>query len=666
MRGLGLGAVVVAAALMAASQAGAKSVNTTSDEWAWLEDVHGARQLDWVKAQNAVALKTLKADPDYQKDYDQILAVLDATDRIPYVSLVKNEAFNFWQDAQNPKGIWRVTSIADYAKPKPHWHTLLDIDKLAADEKENWVYKGVERAPSLTRALLSLSRGGGDAVVIREFDLKTKSFVKDGFTLPEAKSNASYIGDNSVLFATDFGKGSLTTSGYARIVKLWTRGEPVADAKTIFEGKKEDVLVAPMVFHGADGTVPLIVRAVTFFQSEYFAVTPEGKAVKLPLPLSADVKGYVKGRLLLTLREDWKDGDTIYKQGALIAFPLAEFLKSGTAGKPAVLFTPGPRSAVEQVATGRDAAYVAIYDNVVGSVRKFAPQPDGTWADETIALPHGGATHVMAANDWGPEAQFSFESYLQPTTLYSYAGEGTPAPIKSLPARFDASGLVTEQFEATSKDGTKIPYFITRPKHAKGPIPTVLYGYGGFEISLTPSYSANFGKLWLTKGGAFVVANIRGGGEFGPAWHDAALKEHRQRAFDDFAAVAADLETRGFTTRETARHHGRLEWRAARLDRDDAASRIARRCRVSGAADRHDRLHPYRRRRLVGGRIWRSRRSQDARGDPEIFALSERAQGQDISAGVFRHRDIGRSRHARSCAQDGREDGTTRPSGAVL
>jgi prolyl oligopeptidase len=256
----------------------------------------------------------------------------------------------------------------------------------------------------------------------------------------------------------------------------------------------------------------------------------------------------VKGQLLLTLREDWQPGETPYKQGALIAFPLNDFLATGTAAAITTLFTPGPRSAIEQVASGRDAAYVAIFENVVGSVRKFTPNEDGSWASEEIALPAGGSTSITAANDWGPEAQFGFETYLQPATLYAYAGHGAPKPIKSLPARFDTSGLITEQFEAVSTDGTRVPYFITRPSHAPGPVPTVLYGYGGFEVSLTPAYSANFGKLWLEKGGAFVVANIRGGGEFGPAWHDAARQENRQRAFDDFAAVAADLIKRGHTS----------------------------------------------------------------------------------------------------------------------
>lgn len=550
---LALGVAILGAVAGAWQAMGADSVKDSkpaavSDPWAWLEDIHGEKQLAWVKAQNAVSHKALASEPDYKSDYGAILSVLDATDRIPYVSLVRDEAFNFWQDAQNPKGLWRATGIADYEKPAPHWQVLLDIDKLAGVEKENWVFKGVERSPSLSRALVRLSRGGGDAVVVREFDMKTHDFIEDGFVLPEAKSDVAYLDDNRILFATDFGKGSLTTSGYARIVKLWTRGEPISAAKTIYEGRVEDVASAPAVFHGPDGSVALVVRAVTFFQTEYFTVKPDASLAKLPLPLGADVKGVTRGNLLATLREDWTESGVTIEKGALIAFPLAPFLKTGKLPKIAVLFTPGPRASIEEVAAARDAVYAAIYNNVIGAIHEFRPAKDGTWSEKTLALPGGGSAHAMAANDWGPEAQFSFESFTQPTTLYAYDGKGEPKAIKSLPARFDASGLVTEQFEAASKDGTKIPYFVVRRADARGPQPTVLYGYGGFEISLTPSYSANFGKLWLTKGGTYVLANIRGGGEFGPSWHDRALKENRQKAFDDFAAVAADIEKRGLTT----------------------------------------------------------------------------------------------------------------------
>ncbi|HEY8698103.1 MAG TPA: prolyl oligopeptidase family serine peptidase [Rhizomicrobium sp.] len=539
-----------AAGAWQAMGAGESKKTSGEDPYLWLEDVHGEKPLAWVKEQNAHSLAILKSDPDYQKNYDAILSVLDASDRIPMGRLDHNFVFNFWQDAGHPKGLWRRTTIADYADAAPHWETLLDIDKLAADEHENWVWGGADCAPSQSHCLVNLSRGGGDAHVVREFDLATKTFLTSGFTLPEAKSNATYVDEDTILFGSDFGKDSLTASGYPRIVKLWHRGAPIADAKTVVEGKPTDVSVDPLVARGPDGPTPIVARAVSFFQAEYYVVQNDGSTRKLPLPLGADVKGVTKGNLIFTLREDWSFGNARFAKGSLVAMPLGPAGAGIAMPVIATLYAPGPRSSIEEVAAGRDAVYASIYDNVTGSVHSFHPVDSiaNKWSDAKLDLPAGGSTHIVSANDWGPEAQLSFESYLTPTTLYHDTGDGKPVALKSLPARFDASGLVTEQFEAVSKGGTKIPFFVTRPKALAGPAPTVLYGYGGFEIALTPSYSSNFGKLWLTRGGVFVVANIRGGGEFGPGWHDAALLENRQKAYDDFQAVAAALVARGITT----------------------------------------------------------------------------------------------------------------------
>jgi prolyl oligopeptidase len=520
----------------------------TNDPFLWLENIYGVKAMEWVQAQNAKATTVLQADPDYQKDYEAILKVMDATDRIPFGELDHNHVFNFWQDAEHSKGIWRRTTIADYANAQPPWETLLDIDRLAADEKANWVWSGAECAPSLRHALVRLSRGGGDAVVVREFDLGAKTFLKDGFALPESKSSITYLDEDTVLFGTDFGPGSMTTSGYPRIVKLWHRGEPLAAARTLYEGKAEDVGDNGVVFQGPSGTIALIQRDLTFFTAEFYYVLPDGTLRKLPLPLGASVRGAQDGSLIFTLRDDWTPpvGKPIAK-GSLVAFPVAPFLH----GKPpvfATLYTPDANSSVDEVAVGRNAIYASIYHNVTGSIHCFRSGAKGVWSDQRLELPPGGSTHIISANAWGPEAQFSFGSFTQPTTLYADAGDHRPVAIKSLPARFDAANLATEQFFARSQDGTLVPYFVTRAKSLSGPAPTVLYGYGGFEISLTPNYSPNFGLLWLTRGGVYVVANIRGGGEFGPAWHQAALQEHRQKAYDDFQAVAADLVKRGITT----------------------------------------------------------------------------------------------------------------------
>lgn len=523
------------------------SAADAADPYLWLEDIHGAKALEWVKAQNAKSTAVLQADPDYQKDYDAILKVLDATDRIPYGDLDHQYVFNFWQDAQHPKGIWRRTTIADYANAAPNWDLLLDLDKLAQDEHENWVWKGADCTPSLRHCLLTLSRGGGDAAVVREFDPDAKAFVKGGFELAEAKSQITWLDEDTVVFGTDFGPGSMTSSGYPRIVKLWKRGEPMANARTVYEGEQSDVASAATVFHNPSGTMAVIQRAITFFTSEYYWLAPDGTTRKLPLPLGADLKGAQGDDLLFTLRDDWGPPQRPSKKGSLIACHVESGQKAAQVGV-VNLYTPDAHSAIDEVVAGRDAVYVSVNHDVTGTIHVFRRGADRGWSESTLALPAGGATHIVTANTWGPEAQFRFESYTTPTTLYATSGEGAPVPIKSLPARFDATGLATEQFFATSRDGTQVPYFVTRSRSLTGPAPTVLYGYGGFEISLTPTYSANFGMLWLTRGGVFVVANIRGGGEYGPAWHQAALLENRQKAYDDFQAVAQDLVKRGITT----------------------------------------------------------------------------------------------------------------------
>jgi prolyl oligopeptidase len=515
---------------------GAAVTAQENDPYAWLENVHGAKPLAWVADQNKKSLGVLKADPRYQKNYDSILSVLDAADRIPFGSLDHGFVYNFWQDAKNPKGIWRRTSVADYQNTAPHWDVLLDVDALAKAEKENWVFAGAECSPGETRCLIRLSRGGGDAVVIREFDLKAKKLATDGFFLPEAKSDATYFNDDMVLFST--ARDGATSSGYARIVKQWKRGTPIASAATLYQGEISDVGSSASAFHTKEGDFGVVVRNVSFFETDYFAIE-KGAAKKLEIPRSADLKGMMGDALIATLRQDYAADGVSLKKGALVAF------RKGA--PPQLIYQPGPRASVESVATGRDRLYAAITENVVGAVHVFTPQ-SGKWPDKVLALPGKGSADIVSTNEFGPEAMFRFENYLTPTTLYFDKGDDAPKAIKSLPARFDASNLVTEQFEAASKDGTKIPYFVTRPKNLSGPAPTVLYGYGGFEISLTPSYSANFGRLWLSHGGIYVVANIRGGGEFGPAWHEAALKMHRQRAYDDFAAVAEDIEKRGLTT----------------------------------------------------------------------------------------------------------------------
>ncbi|HUB85108.1 MAG TPA: prolyl oligopeptidase family serine peptidase, partial [Rhizomicrobium sp.] len=535
------------AAFVALPVLAAELTPDSPDPFLWLADIHGAKAVAWAKAQTDKTLAVIQADPNYQQDYDSILKVLNANDRIPMGELDHGDVLNFWQDASHTRGVWRKTTIADYRNADPKWETILDIDKLDADEKAEWVWQGADCLSDNVHCLVQLSPGGGDAATIREFNPTTKTFVKDGFALPLSKLDAQYLDADDVLVATDFGPGTMTTSSYARIVKLWHRGTPLASAKTVLEVGVDDIAARPQVFRGPYGTIPLIERGVTTFTNEIFYLLPDGTTVKLPLPLGADVKGVTNGYLIFTLRNAWTPpGGKEIAQGALVAFAVKPFVMQKMAPKFDVLYTPNERSTVADVSCGRDAVYASVFENVTGSIHEFKPA-NGAWSDTRLAMPEGGSTGIVSTNDWGPEAYFTYESFLKPVTLYEYDGIGEPKEIKAEPARFDSSKLVSEQFWITSKDGTKVPYFYIHPKGQTGPVPTILYSYGGFELSLFPWYWNDGhrplapGAAWFAKGGAIAVANIRGGGEFGPRWHQAALLQNRQKAFDDFEGVAMDL-----------------------------------------------------------------------------------------------------------------------------
>ena len=551
LKGVALAAVLIG---FAAAQDSSTLTPNSPDPWLWLADIHGAKPLAWAKAQNQKTL-AIQSDPQYRSDYDAILKVLNANDRIPLPSIENGTVYNFWQDAGHVRGLWRRTNAADYARHAPHWDVLLDIDRLDQAEHTNWVWAGAQCSPDEKHCLVRLSPGGSDASAVREFDPAVKTFIASGFRLPVAKSAITYLDDDTILFGTDFGPGSMTKSSYPRIVKLLHRGEPVSAAKTVFEGKVTDVASRPMVFRGPYGTVALVERSLTFFTSEFYALDKNGAQLCGLLKRERALQGVTRGELIFTTRDDWTTpaGKKIAK-GSLVAFDVQEFAEKNAKPAYAVLVTPDARGTIEDVSPGRDAVSAAIFENVTGVIHEFRKNKSGAWSNTALELPKGGSTHIVDSDAWTPQSYFSFESFLQPVTLYSYDGRAAPHAIKSEPARFDASGLLSQQFEATSADGTKIPYFFIHAKHARGRQPTILYSYGGFEHSLEPWYwndghrPLDTGQTWLTKGGAIAVANIRGGGEFGPKWHQAALKTNRQRAYDDFEAVAADIERRGFTS----------------------------------------------------------------------------------------------------------------------
>jgi prolyl oligopeptidase len=516
----------------------------------WLEDVSGERALAWVRERNAESEKVLAQTDLFKKTNERILSILDSTARIPYVGKHGDWFYNFWQDAQNPKGLWRRTTLDEYRKTEPKWDLVLDLDALSKQEKEDWVWHGVSFLhPDYKRCLVSLSRGGADASVTREFDVEKRQFLKDGFFLPEAKGGASWRDMDSVFVATDFGPGSLTSSGYPRIAKLWHRGTPLSSAEVVAEGKVEDVGLSVMRDQTKGFVRDFVHRSVTFFTNETFLLK-DGKYVKLEKPDSANASVH-REWLLLELRDDWKVGDATHPAGALIATKVDDFLAGGRTFE--VLFAPTERTSLAGFSPTRNHILLNVLDNVRNRITVLTHE-GGKWKSEPLpGLPEFGTIGAGAIDDEeGDDYFLTITDYLTPTSLwFGTIGKGKPQLLKSLPAFFDSKGLEVTQCETLSKDGTRIPYFLVAKKGLArdGKNPTLLYGYGGFEVSMTPGYSGGVGAAWLEPGGVFAVANIRGGGEFGPKWHQAALKQNRNKCYEDFAAVAQDLIAQKITSK---------------------------------------------------------------------------------------------------------------------
>ena len=517
-----------------------------SDSFAWLSDIQGDSVLAWVAAENQATLAALKPYPAFDSLYTRILGVLNSRDRIAYPGQRGELIYNFWQDSAHPRGIWRRTSAASYATPSPAWEVVIDIDSLAAKDGIPWAYAGADcLPPAYRRCMVSLSRGGGDASEVREFDTVTKQFIQGGFVLPEAKSSTAWQDENTLLISTDFGTGSLTTSGYPRIVKQWRRGTPLSAATTLYEGKQSDV----GVWAGSDfiqGRVrPTIWNSVTFFESRK-SIVEGGKVVELQVPTNAD-PAFLGDQLVVYLRSDWEVGGHRYPEGAILGIGYRAFLNGNRDFQ--TIFAPNERSVVNSIATTRNYLLVSLLDNVHSQLQQFRHQ-DGRWSGRRVPAPDLGDVGVFGLDPTSDRYFLTYQSFLQPTSLFQVDDGGSLQQIKQLPAIFQAGGLEAHQFEARSKDGTRIPYFIVQRAGMTmdGTNPTLLYAYGGFQASMLPWYSGITGSSWLERGGVYVLANIRGGGEFGPSWHRAARKENRQRAYDDFLAVAEDLIARKVTS----------------------------------------------------------------------------------------------------------------------
>ena len=563
---------------LAAVMACAVPALAASTPFEWLENVEGPEASAWVRAENSKTLPVLTGDARFDGLKADAAAILSAKDRIATPTFHGKHVYNFWQDATHTRGVWRRTTLDSYRSADPAWETVLDIDALAKAENANWVWKGADCRPvTHDRCLVELSNGGKDAVEIREFDLTTRTFVEGGFRLPESKQTVEWLDADTLILTRNWGEGTTTESGYGFVVKTLKRGQPLSAAVEVFRGDARDVSASPNVLRDARGErVVVLQRAVDFFHTEYSLLTGGG-VQKTILPQRSTIQGFVDGKLIVTLEESWAyprfAGDKeprVFPAGSLIGISPAKALPRPAPGAdpvvisnacdPCTLFEPGPRQSIDQVAVTDNRVAAVVYDNVRGRLMSFLYRGEWGWKGSTIPTADNASVSLGSTSDGGDQLFYTVENFITPTRLSLVdlvSGQGAVA--KTLPARFDAADLVVEQFEATSKDGTKVPYFLVRKKGLKydGASPTLLHAYGGFQLSKLPVYDPIVGKLWLERGGTYVVANIRGGGEFGPAWHEAALKANRQRAYDDYFAVAEDLIARKITSPRRLGAYGR-------------------------------------------------------------------------------------------------------------
>jgi len=542
--------------LLASSLLVGAVADVLADPYQWLEDIDSDKSLVWVRGQNEETARRLKSNPEFAALHRDALTVLNSSSRIPQVNQRGEFLYNYWRDDEHPRGLYRRTTLAEFRKAEPKWETVLDIDAMSAADKVQWVFQDMDCLPDAYRyCLVSLSPGGGDAGILREFDLQKLAFVEGGFELPKAKMQVGWMDQDTLFVGTDFGQDSLTDSGYPRIVKLWRRGTDLALAETIYRGQSDSVSARGFRVRTDDGDIDLVGEQRTFWTGLRYQWL-DSSLHKLDLPESAVIEDGYQGKLIISLKDDWQREDEMLKQGSvLIAAPAA--LRGGTGGLE-VLIKPDAHAVVEDINVTREAILVTMLENVASHLYRYRQDDDGRWSRQAIPFPDNGALNVTSVDDKSGELFVSFESFTTPTTLYHVAGPSwKPEKIKAQEATFDGSKFKVQQFWATSKDGTKVPYFAVMANDTlfDGSNPTHIFSYGGFRVSLTPSYSGSYaqlsgayGRLWLERGGIFVLANIRGGGEFGPAWHAAALKENRNKAFEDFEAVAEDLIARKITS----------------------------------------------------------------------------------------------------------------------
>lgn len=524
------------------------SAISQEDPYKWLEEVEGDRALEFVKKQNLITEGRLANQKVYQEIYSKSLEIYNSPDKIAYPTVNGDFIYNFWQDKEHVRGIWRRASKQSYESGSPDWEVLLDLDEMSKKDNVQWVFKGASGLyPTYDLFLVNLSKGGGDAVEIREFDVNRKALVEGGFLIEESKGGASFLDRNTVIVSTDFGDNTMTTSGYPRQARIWKRGTPLQASKLVYEAEKTDMGSWGGQLRDGAESYTLITKYITIFTS-HTNIWINDRLVKLDIPVDAAVSGLLNNQLVLNLKSDWNVNGMNYPQGTLVSLDFKELIKGQK--KIQVILQPDALTSVQEVSSTKSKLLVNLLTNVKSELYIYSFD-NGKWASEKVDAPDFGTIGLSATDELSDEYYFTFTNFLTPTTLFiANAGDNTFEAFKSLPAYFDGSKYQVQQFQAKSKDGTMVPYFVVSSKSAKldGKNPTLLYAYGGFEVSEVPNYSATTGTAWLENGGVYVLANIRGGGEFGPKWHQAGLKEKRQNVYDDFHAVAEDLISRKITS----------------------------------------------------------------------------------------------------------------------
>jgi prolyl oligopeptidase len=614
--------LLVAAAAPAASD----------DPYLWLEEVEGKRALAQVKEWNAATEARLTSDPKFESYRSRALAILDDKEQIATPDqILGDRVANLWRDAANPRGLWRISPLAAYRAGKPQWRTAIDVDALGKAEGKSWVWHGANcLAPDYRRCLVSVSAGGTDADVVREFDLAAGRFVEGGFVVPEAKSNVTWVDQDTLLVGTDYGPGSLTASGYPRILKLWKRGTALASARTLFRGEAGDVSVTPIAIQSGARRWVFVERGKTFWTNERHLITPAGGLLPVPLPADAELEDVIGDKLIAKLQSPLG----AFRAGTLVSYSLQAILARGHA-EPQLVMAPTAKQAIEEVSASDNVLWVKALEDVSGRLFALTPRKKGGWASRAVDLPSNSTVHLLSTGGKPDLAFATVEGMLTPPALYAVERAGAPALVQRLPARFDSSTRTVEQRFATSKDGTRVPYFLVRRKGVDGPVPTLIHAYGGFRAAQTPGYltgqpyrAGPLAMFWTEEGNAYVLANIRGGGEYGPEWHKSVLRENRQKSFDDLHAVAEDLIRTGVTARGkigvSGRSNGGVLVGAAMNQRPDLYSAV-----ISGSPLLDMKRYSH----LLAGASW-----VDEYGDPdkpEDWAfLSKYSPYQNVRKGV--------------------------------